>query len=139
MATLAEMPLETLQAGMKFRHPQYGEQIILDFGYGLFGPAIFFHNCEVYSGQMPAMAESEEEGDIFQAAARNTYPYGAADWEYLGTVSLEEITVHGWQWFQVACPHCGFVHRLLAAAPSSAQRRCRACGMIFQRTTQPVE
>ena len=137
MATLADMSFEALQAGMKFKHPEHGEQIILDLGHGPLGPAIQFHNSQMYSGQMPKMSD-EEEGDIFEAMARSTYPYGAEQWEYLGPISLEEIATHGWQWFQVACPHCGFAHRLLAAQALSGQRRCRACGMVFDRPTQPV-
>ena len=138
MATLADMPFETLQAGMRFKHPEHGEQIILDLGHGPLGPAIQFHNSDLYSGQMPKMS-NEEEGDIFEAMARITYPYGAEQWEYLGVVSAEEIASHGWQWFQVGCPHCGFGHRLLAARAFSGQRRCRACGMVFDRPTQPVK
>jgi predicted RNA-binding Zn-ribbon protein involved in translation (DUF1610 family) len=144
MTTLADMPFETLQAGMKFKHPERGEQIILDLGHGPLGPAIQFHNSEMYSGQMPKMivdprqGGDEEEGDIFEAMARSTYPYGAENWEYGGSVSPEEIAAHGWQWFQVACPHCGFARRLLAAQALSGKRRCRACGMVFDRPTQPA-
>jgi predicted RNA-binding Zn-ribbon protein involved in translation (DUF1610 family) len=144
MTTLADMPFETLQAGMKFKHPEHGEQIILDLGHGPLGPAIRFHNSEMYSGQMPKMivdprqGGDEEEGDIFEAMARSTYPYGAENWEYGGSVSPEEIAEHSWQWFQVACPHCGFAHRLLAAQALSGKRRCRACGMVFDRPTQPA-
>ena len=144
MTTLADMPFETLQAGMKFRHPEHGEQIILDLGHGLVGPAIWFHNSEMYSGQMPKLSldpgqeGDEEEGDIFQAIARSTYPYGAEQWEYLGQASAQVLAAHGWQWLQVGCPHCGFVHRLLAARALSGQRRCRACGMVFDRPTQPL-
>ena len=142
MTTLADMPFEILQPGMKFRHPEHGEQIILDFGHGLVGPAIWFHNSEIYNGQMPKMSldpgqEGEEEGDIFQAIARSTYPHGAEQWEFLGQANSQELAAHGWQWLQVSCPHCGFVHRLLAAKITSGQRRCRACGMVFDRPTQP--
>jgi hypothetical protein len=144
MATLADMPFETLQAGMKFKHPEHGAQIILDLGHGPLGPAIRFHDSDIYSGQMPKMivdphqGDDEEEGDIFVAMARSTYPYGAEQWEYLGMVSAEELAQRNWQWFQVGCPHCGFAHRLLASSVSSGQRRCRACGMVFDRPTQPV-
>ena len=138
MTTLADARFDNLQAGMKFKHPEHGEQIILDLGQGPLGPAIQFHNSEMYSGEMPKMGEEEGEGNIFQAIARRTYPYGAEDWEYLGMVGPEEVVAHGWQWFQVACPHCGFVHRLLASGPSYGQRQCRACGMGFDRPTEPV-
>lgn len=137
MTTLADMSFEALQAGMKFKHPEHGEQIILDLGHGPVGPAIRFHNSDMYSGQMPKMND-EEEGDIFQAMARSTYPYEAEHWEYLGQASAEEVVAHGWQWLQVSCPHCGFAHHLLAPQVSSGQRRCRACGMVFDRPTQPI-
>ena len=137
MTTLVDMPFETLQAGMKFKHPEHGEQVILDFGHGPVGPAIQFHNSKVYGGQMPKMSD-DEEGDIFQAMAHSTFPYGAEQWEYVGPVSQEEIAAHGWQWFQVACPHCGFTHRLLTSVAPSGQRRCRACGMVFDRPAQPA-
>jgi len=137
VTTLADMPYETLQAGIKFKHPEHGEQIILDLRHGPVGPAIRFHNSDIYSGQMPKMSD-DEEGDIFQVMARNTYPYGADQWEYIGPVSQEEIAAHGWQWFQVLCPHCGFAHRLLAPTVPSGQRPCRACGMVFDRPVQPA-
>ena len=137
MTTLADMPYETLQAGIKFKHPEHGEQIILDLRHGPVGPAIRFHNSDIYSGQMPKMSD-DEEGDIFQMMARNTYPYGAEQWEYIGPVSQEEIAAHGWQWFQVLCPHCGFAHRLLAPTVPSGQRPCRACGMVFDRPAHPA-
>ena len=135
MTTLADMPFEALHAGIKFKHPEHGEQIIVDLGHGPVGPAIRFHNSDIYSGQMPKMSD-DEEGDIFQAMARNTFPYGAEQWEYMGPVSQEEIAAHSWQWFQVLCPHCGFAHRLLAPTIPSGQRRCRACGMVFDRPAQ---
>ncbi len=137
MTTLADMPFEELRAGMKFRHPEHGEQIILDLGRGPLGPEIAFHDSEIYSGRMPRMGEEEGEVDIYQLIARATYPHGAADWEYLGLASPDELAAHGWQWFHVDCPHCGFVHRLLAPAAAARQRRCQACGMVFERSTRP--
>jgi len=137
VTTLADMPYETLQAGIKFKHPEHGEQIILDLRHGPVGPAIRFHNSDIYSGQMPKMSD-DEEGDIFQVMARNTWPYGAEQWEYIGPVSQDEIAAHGWQWFQVLCPHCGFAHRLLAPTDPSGQRPCRACGMVFDRPAHPA-
>ncbi len=138
MTTLAEMSFESLQPGMKFRHPEHGEQVVLDLGRGQLGPAIRFHNTEIYNGELPKLGEEESDIDIFQVIAGKTYPYGAKDWEYLGAASPEEVAARGWQWVQVACPHCGFIHRLLTSAPSSEQRRCRDCGMVFSRPTEPV-
>lgn len=138
MSTLVEMSFHSLQAGMKFKHAKHGEQIIMDLGQGLFGPAIHFHNSDMYSGQMPTIGEEEGDVDIFQAIAQSTYPYGAEEWKYIGTASPEEVAAHGWQWWQVACPHCGFVHHILASAPPSEQRRCRDCGMVFNRPADPL-
>lgn len=137
MTTLAEMPFKALRAGMRFRHPEHGEQVILDLGQGTFGPAIWFHDSDMYSGQLPQM-DLDEEGDIFQAIAQSTFPYGAEDWEYLGMVNPEQVAEYGWQWFQAACPHCGFAHRLLAKTTPPNQRRCLACGMVFVRPAEPV-
>jgi hypothetical protein len=124
---------------MKFRHPEHGEQIILDLAHGLVGPAIG-SNSEMYSDQMPKMTRTFARGRRrrrrhLSSDARSTYPYGAEQWEYLGLASAQELAAHGWQWFQVGCPHCGFVHRMLAAQAPSGQRRCRACGMVFDRPT----
>ncbi len=137
MSTLAEMPFKTLRAGMKFRHPQHGEQVILDLGQGMFGPAIWFHDSDVYSGQMPQV-DPDEQGDIFQAVAQSTFPYGAEAWEYLGMISPQQAAAHGWQWFQATCPHCGFVHRVLATAAPSNRRHCLSCGMVFVRPAEPI-
>jgi len=138
MTTLADMPFDDLQAGMKFKHPEHGEQIVLDLGQGPLGPAIRFHDSEVYNGEMPRLGEEEGEETIFEFIARRTYSHGAEDWEYLGMVAPEEVAAHGWQWLQTACPHCGFVHRLLASGSSSGARQCRACGMVFYRPLEPV-
>ena len=76
MTTLAEMQFEELWAGMKFRHPQHGEQVILDLGRGQLGPIIRFHDCSMYNGQIPQL-ETEGEISVFQLLAENTFPYGA--------------------------------------------------------------
>jgi hypothetical protein len=133
------MRFEKLQPGMKFKHPEHGEQIIVDIGRGQLGPVIRFHNSQVYDGQMPQLREGEEEISIFQKIAHNTYPHGAEKWEYLGTVVQEEIAARGWQWFQMECPHCGYAHRLLFADPPAGARQCRSCGMSFSRPAQPVD
>jgi hypothetical protein len=148
MTTLSDIGFEHLQAGIKFRHAVHGEQIVLDLSRGLLGPAIRFHNCTVYDGEMPRPdelgdsgargRESEDGGSIFEAIAAKTYPSGAEQWEYLGTLSADDVAAHGWFWFHVDCPHCGLVHRLLAVTSSTEPRRCRACGMAFTRPTQPV-
>jgi len=131
MTNLAEIPFKNLQAGMIFRHREYGEQIILDLGRGNFGPVIKFHNCDIFSGKLPEFAG--EEIDIFETLSKITYPSGAEDWEYLGMVTAEQISNHGWQWFEVACPHCNAIHRLIASKPPSNQRQCLACGMVHSR------
>jgi len=139
MTTLADMAFETLEAGMKFRHAEHGEQVILDLGRGQLGPVIRFHSCPVYNGQIPQAGAEQGEISIFQLIAQNTFPYGAKQWEYLGMVEPEEIGACGWQWFQVDCPHCAFVHRFLAPARPEGARQCRACGMVFIRPAQPTK
>jgi predicted RNA-binding Zn-ribbon protein involved in translation (DUF1610 family) len=132
---LSEMPFKSLQAGMKFCHPQYGEQIIMDLDRNSYGPVIKFHGCDVYSGKLPEI--SDEEEDIFQILAKTTFPCGAEDWEYQAMATPEQITAHGWQWFEIRCPHCGSVHRFLAQKSSSTQRQCLVCGMTHNRPSQP--
>jgi hypothetical protein len=131
MTTLAEIPFKELLAGMIFKHPKHGEQIILDLGRNNFGPIIKFHNCEIYSGKLPET--TDDEIDIFEILARTTYPSGTEDWEYLRLVPLEQIYEHGWQWFEVACPHCTAVHRLIASTPPYNQTQCLVCGMVHSR------
>ncbi len=133
MTTLADISFDALQAGMKFKHPQHGEQIILELGRGQLGLVIRFHDSPMYDGALPRMGEEEYETDIFQLIAQKTYPYGARDWEYVGMVSAEETAAHDWQWFRVACPHCGTMHRLLATSPAARSRCCIGCGMVFYR------
>jgi len=139
MVNLAEMEFESLQSGMKFTHPDYGVQIVMDLSTGQFGPVIRFHNCNVYSGELPAFGEEEGEVDIFQVLASRIYPAGADQWEYLGTATPEELERHGWRWWQVACPHCGFMHRQLSAEALDGARNCRACGMNFSRLAEIIE
>lgn len=138
MATLAEMPFEELRAGMRFRHPEHGHQVILDLDRGQLGPIIRFHNCSMYGGHMPQPADGEGETSLFQLIAHSTFPHGAEQWQYMGESSPEDVAIHGWQWFEVACPHCGFNHRFLAPEPAAKHRRCRACGMLFDRPAQKV-
>jgi hypothetical protein len=138
MIYLADMEYKSLQAGMKFRHSEYGEQIIIDLSIGQFGPIIRFHHCKTYSGELPNFGEEEGELDIFQTMASQIYPFGADQWEYLGIASASEIEDHGWEWWQVVCPHCGFVHHLLSSAPNESRRNCRECGMTFNRVSQKI-
>jgi hypothetical protein len=138
MITLAEMRFEDLRAGMRFGHAVLGEQIILDLSRGLLGPAIHFHNSTMYDGEMPPPEEAEGSASIFEALAAKTFPYGAEGWKYQGRLAPDEVAARGWHWYHVDCPHCGFVHRLLAAAPSETARRCCACGMAFARPAQPA-
>jgi hypothetical protein len=139
MTTLADMQFEDLEPGMKFRHPEHGDQVILDLGRGKLGPAIRFDSCAVYSGEIPQLGEEEGEVSIFQLIAQNTYPHGADQWEYLGKVEPEDVTGCGWHWFEVGCPHCGFVHRWLSSDQPEGARTCRSCGMVFIRPAEPVE
>ena len=127
MTTLADMQFDDLQAGMKFKHSEHGEQIILDLGRNRLGSVIQFHNSPVYNGLPPQLAE-EGGLNIFQAIAQNTFPYGAEKWEYLGMVEPEEVAAYGWRWLDIPCAHCGFVHRLLASAEPPEHKRCRKCG-----------
>lgn len=138
MTTLEEMQFEGLKAGMKFRHPEHGEQVILDLGRGQLGPIIRFHNCTMYDGQMPQLGEEEGEISVFQLIAQNTYPHGADQWEYEGEASPEKVAACGWRWFEVGCPHCGFCHQSLAPEPAAEPRQCRACGMVFSSPAQEV-
>ncbi len=131
MTNLAEIPFKNLQAGMIFRHLEYGEQIILDLDRSNFGPVIKFNNCDIFSGKLPETGD--EEIDIFETLAKTTYPSGAEDWEYLNMVTSGQMSDHGWQWFEVACPHCNAIHRLIASEPTSNQRQCLACGMVHGR------
>jgi len=139
MVTLADMGFDGLQAGMKFRHSVHGEQIVLDLYRNQLGPVVRLHDSHIYGGQLPQMTEQEQGLSMFQLMAKSTFPHGAQDWEYLGTVGQEEIAAHGWHWFEVTCPQCGFAHRLLAVEAPSEQRRCRACGMKFDRDAQPAQ
>lgn len=131
---LSEMPFKSIKAGMRFFHPVHGEQIILDLDRSSFGPVIKFHNCDIYSGKMPET--SDEEADIFQLLAKNTFPCGADEWEYLGMVTHEEVTAHGWHWYEVTCPHCGSTQQLIAPRLSANQRQCLVCGMVHSRPAQ---
>jgi hypothetical protein len=137
MTTLAEMQFEELRAGMKFRHPQHGEQVILDLGRGQLGPIIRFHDCSMYNGQMPTL-EDEGEISVFQLLAENTFPHGAEKWELLSEIEPEEVAACGWSWFGVRCPHCGFDHRFLAPEPIIEPRQCRSCGMVFTNPPEEV-
>lgn len=136
MTKLSDIPFKSIKAGMQFFHPKHGEQVILDIDRNNFGPVIKFHNCDIYSGKIPEL--SNEEEDIFQLLAKSTFPCGAEDWQYTGMVSLESMASHGWQWFKVACPHCGTDHHLIAPAAYSSQRVCLACGMVHSRPLIPV-
>lgn len=138
MTTLADMPFVDLLPGMRFRHPDHGEQVMLDLGRGQLGPAIRFHNCRIYCGELPDLGEEEHEVSVFEVIAQSTFPYGAENWEYLGMIEPAEVTMCGWQWFEVQCPHCGHLHRLLSDAQPSGQRPCRECGMVFSRPAQPA-
>jgi hypothetical protein len=139
MTTLADMQFEELKSGMKFRHPEHGEQVILDLGRGQLGPTIRFHDCSMYGGQMPQLGEEEREISVFQLLAENTYPRGAEQWEYEGEVGPEEIAACGWRWFEVGCPHCGFGHRFLAPGPETGSRQCTECGMVFSSPAKEVK
>ncbi len=136
MTKLSEMPFKTIQVGMIFYHPNYGEQIILDLDRNNFGPLIKFHACDIYSGKLPEI--SSEEKDIFQVLAKTTFPSGADQWEYIGFVSQATVASHGWQWFEAACPHCGSAHRVIAPQAAARQRQCLVCGMIHTRPLEPV-
>lgn len=136
MTTLAEMEFKALQVGMKFYHPDHGDQVVLDLSRGQLGPIIRFHNCSIYDGQIPQMDEVEQGLSVFQLIAQNTFPYGAEQWEFRGEVDAEQVAACGWRWFEVSCPHCGFGHRLLASDPTAESRPCRACGMVFSRPAQ---
>ena len=138
MITLADMQFEELRPGMKFQHPDHGEQIVLDLGWGQLGRTIKFHNCHMYSGEIPQLEEDADEVSIFEVIAQNTFPYGAENWEYLGMATREEIVACGLEWFQVECPHCGYQHRLLCKDQPSGQRQCRQCGMVFSRPAQSI-
>lgn len=134
MTKLSEMPFKSIKAGMMFTHLVYGEQVILDLDRNSFGPAIKFNNCDIYSGIMPELQDGEE--DIFQALAKSTFPCGAEEWEYLGMVTPKTIETHGWQWFEVTCPHCGSIHHLIASKAYICQRQCLVCGMIHSHPLQ---
>jgi len=135
MTKLSEMPFRSIKAGMRFTHPQYGEQIILDLDRNNFGPVIKFHNCDLYSGKIPEI--SDEETDIFQLLAKGTYPCGADEWEYSGVVTAESMAANGWHWFEVICPHCGSPHNIIAPKVLLSQRQCLVCGMVHTRPVQP--
>ena len=139
MMHLSDIKFEDLDVGMKFKHPEYGEQTILDLSIGQFGSIILFNNCKIYSGDLPIFEEEEGEIDIFQAIASQIYPYGADQWEYLGMSGREEIEKNGWEWWQVVCPHCGFTHRLLWQAVKESMRNCRGCGMSFSRISEKTQ
>ena len=138
MVTLAKMPFQELRAGMKFQHPEHGDQVILDLGRGQLGPTIRFHNCSVYDGRMPELGDGGGETSVFHLIAQNTFPHGAEAWDYLGEVTPEEVAGSGWRWFEVICPHCGFGHRFLASEPTAESRQCRTCGMVFRRPAGEV-
>jgi len=129
--TLAKIDFNDLNAGMKFLHPQLGMQVILDLGRGQFGPTIKFHNCQVFNGEIPQFDLGDEENNLFTLISQSTYPSGSENWEYLGLASQSDLDEHGWFYFQVNCPHCGYEHRFLAFAPMTEIRNCRKCGMVF--------
>jgi hypothetical protein len=80
---------------------------------------------------------TDEEEDIFQLLAKSTFPCGAEQWEYVGMVTPEQMASHDWQWFEVACPHCGSLHHLIAGKAFYGQRQCLVCGMVYSRPLQP--
>jgi len=128
LKTLADMTFEDLQAGMMFSHRKHGEQVILDLGRNKLGPVIEFHNCSIYNGKPPLLDEEDEEQNIFQAIAQNTFPYGAEGWEFLGLIEDDDVAVREWRWLDEPCPHCGYVHRLLIPDTRPEHKRCRKCG-----------
>jgi len=130
MTRLSEIPFKSLQVGMIFKHPQHGEQIILDLDRNSFGPVIKFHNSDLYSGKLPVMME--EDSDIFQELAKTIFPCGAEEWEYSGMITPEQLSFLGWLWYEVTCPHCGSIYKLIATEPPSSQRQCLTCGMVHR-------
>jgi hypothetical protein len=137
--TLADLDYYDLRAGMKFKHPHYGEQVILSLGRGELGRAVHFHNTDCYNGAMPQLGEIEGEETVFERIASKTYPNGAVDWEYLGMITPAEIESRGWQWFRVECPHCASTQYLLASSIPSGGQYCRGCGMVVQRPPEPSD
>jgi hypothetical protein len=135
LTKLSEIPFRSIKVGMQFNHSHHGEQIILDIDRNNYGPVIKFHNCDIYSGRMPEIINEEE--NIFQLLAKSTYPSGAEQWEYLGMVTPEQMASHDWQWFEVACPHCGSLHHQIASKPLPGHRQCLVCGMVNSRPVQP--
>jgi hypothetical protein len=134
MATLADFAFDRLKAGMRFSHPQHGEQVILDLGRSALGPTIQFDNCPVYNGEMPALSlgeSTEDAEDIFHLLSKTTYPAGAEAWRYLGELTDLEVVDRGWRWYAMACPHCGSTHRYLGAGPRPRTRACLSCGMSY--------
>ena len=121
MLSLADFAFEQLKAGMRFSHARYGDQVILDLGRSSLGPTVQFDSCPVYNGEMPSVPAGQpaEEGeDIFHLLSRHTYPAGAEEWKYLGSMTDREVLERGWQWHTVSCPHCGSLHRHLVVSQS---------------------
>jgi hypothetical protein len=137
MTTLGEIPFDQLKPGMKFRHPEHDVQIILDLGLNKMGRMIWFHNCEIYNGQLPKLS-TEDEGDIYEAIAHKTYPFGAEEWVFIGTIGEDELRDHQWRRLRVKCPHCSHMHEFIAKAPSYDRRRCIACGLEFDRQAEII-
>ncbi len=135
MTKLSEMPFKSLRAGMKFFHPRYGEQVILDLDRNSFGPVIKFHNCDIFSGKMPEIISEEE--DIYQLLAKRTFPCGAEEWEYMGMITSETLPSMGWRWFEVTCPHCGSIHNCISSASKTNPRQCLVCGMVHSHLLRP--
>lgn len=133
MTTLADLQFKDLMVGMKFKHSKHGEQIVLDLDRGLLGPTIRFHNCSIYSGEMPRLREEGGDVSVFQLVIETTYPYGAEEWLYQGMAGDDEIAAWGLRRFELRCPHCGFAHLLLTLQVPAVSRQCRECGMAFTR------
>lgn len=127
MTRLADMQFDDLQTGMKFSHAEHGEQIIVNLGRNRLGPVIQFHDCSVYDGRPPDLGE-DENANIFEAIAQNTFPRGTESWDYAGMIKPDEVASHDWQWLEVPCAHCGYVHRQLAPGEPLEHLRCRKCG-----------
>jgi hypothetical protein len=135
MTSLRDFSFQELKAGMKFSHPEFGVQIILDLNLSKLARIIHFHDCEMYDGEFPKMS-TEVEQDLFKELARKTYPKGSEDWEYLGMIDDRERRSHGWKWFSVKCPHCSHVLNILAEGSEYSRRRCVICGVEFDRQTE---
>ena len=131
---MADFPFEKLQAGMRFHHPKYGNQVILDLGRGRLGPIIVFNDCDLYSGHLPISVSDtgdDEEDDLFHRLARTTYPTGVSEWEYLDILTDKEIANYGWFWYMVACPHCAFIHKFLVVQSPNKSLPERTCRVLM--------